>query len=100
MSVRNPIVVQFVLHKLARLATPVLLVIAMAAGLQPAAQTAMRFPVAVATVVGLVLTLVLIVAPLRQRVGTTLSWMLSLQLATFRAVANGFHGRWGVWKRH
>ncbi|MEO7998992.1 MAG: hypothetical protein ABI852_16185, partial [Gemmatimonadaceae bacterium] len=98
MSVRrNPIYLQFVAHKLLRLLTPIFAVTLVASfawlgvlWLLHATSTE-RWILA-----GVVLALFVIPAT-RRRILALARWMVSLQVATMRAVVNGLTGRWGVW---
>lgn len=100
MSVRrNPIYPQFVAHKLLRLLTPlfgavfaVSLAVVLVEFLLHASRTQLL------TIMALVVVLLAVPAS-RRRIVALMRWAISLQLATARAVANGFSGRWGVWSK-
>jgi len=98
-SVRNPVVVQFVFHKLARLATPVLAILMIMAALPASVAFALQEPSASLAIAAIVALLLLVVPSLRARTRDLLRWGWSLQEATLRAVVNGVLGRWGVWTR-
>jgi len=95
---RNPVWLQFVCHKLLRLATPFLLVIALvgaaplwagwAAALWPAAAVVLAL-VAMAAVARPVLT---------RRILARATWAIWLQAAAIVATFNGLLGRWDVWQ--
>ncbi len=98
-GVRNPVVVQFFLHKLVRLATPLLLVTAVVCGAAWAALLGVEYPQPVmAGIVG-VGSAVFLVPALRRRAVTTWQWGFEIQRATVRAVMNGLRGRWSVWNK-
>jgi cellulose synthase/poly-beta-1,6-N-acetylglucosamine synthase-like glycosyltransferase len=96
---RNPIWVQFVSHKLLRLATPWLLLLALASGafalpsLLPA--HVLRPMLASAAMAAL---LVLLVPRTRGLAMRTVGWVWSLQTAVVEATVNGVRGRWDVWR--
>ena len=95
---RNPIWPHFVLHKLLRLLTPVLLAIGLAALLL---FVALRAPLLLAIAGALVLLAALAVRiAMPARAGALwrqLRWMARLQAVPALALLNGLRGRWGVW---
>ncbi|MEO7361144.1 MAG: glycosyltransferase [Gemmatimonadaceae bacterium] len=96
---RNPIYLQFVAHKLLRLLTPVFAVIFGLSLLWLSAEWLLRATLTERlAVVGAVLA-VLIVPGTRRRILALARWMVSLQVATTRAVLNGLTGRWSVWSK-
>jgi poly-beta-1,6-N-acetyl-D-glucosamine synthase len=97
LSASNPIRTQFVVHKLARLVTPVLLVALMAPVATMTALLARRYPT-VAFVASASLLLLLIAVPgLRRRTLGLLRWSYDLQRATIVALRNGVRRNWSVW---
>ncbi len=93
----NPIRAQFVMHKLARLTTPLWLAISASAIFGIALLVAVRFPTGSA-ITGVVLALLFAAVPsLRHRAVRIAEWGISLQLATAKAVLNGLRGSWSVW---
>jgi cellulose synthase/poly-beta-1,6-N-acetylglucosamine synthase-like glycosyltransferase len=99
---RNAVWLQFVCHKLLRIATPFLLLLAAGAAVAFAALTgAIAWLLAAAAAAGL---LVAIAAALRPaivvRVARAVGWALLLLCAPFVAVWNAIRGRWNVWPRH
>jgi cellulose synthase/poly-beta-1,6-N-acetylglucosamine synthase-like glycosyltransferase len=92
---RNPIWLHFVLHKLVRLATPVLLGIALVALLY-AGLAAAPLQVLIA-LGGLAVLSLLVQLALPARVRSQLGWVISLQLVPVVAIANGLRRRWEVW---
>ncbi len=99
LSTRNPTAVQFVLHKLARLATPLLLMVMLVALTGWIALLAVQYPVPVAISAGSAVALAVVIPPLRRMVASGLRWGLSIQRATMGAVINGIRGRWRVWQK-
>ena len=98
---RNPIWLQFVLHKLARLLTPFALLAAVA-GLMLALPTP---PISVALVLGvalLALTLLVTLSPdpFSRRARTATALVASLLAAPVVALANALQGKWDVWQPH
>jgi biofilm PGA synthesis N-glycosyltransferase PgaC len=96
---RNPIFWQFVAHKLLRLLTPLFAALfalsfawIVALWLLSASATARWGVLALAA-------LLLILPPTRRRIFALTNWVVSLQVATARAVLNGLTGRWGVWSK-
>jgi cellulose synthase/poly-beta-1,6-N-acetylglucosamine synthase-like glycosyltransferase len=94
---RNPVWVQFVSHKLLRLATPYLLIV-MAVVVMAWVLTGAGGRLALAAILTLLLTaIVLPVASRRIReaaVGTLL-----MQAAVMKATFNGLRGEWDVWRK-
>ncbi len=95
---KNPIWIQFVCHKLLRLLTPYLLLLAVVGG---AWTIVTRVSVdTLASLVGLMLLLALaglMVRPIRTAARTRLAWLFALQSAVVVATVNGARGRWDVW---
>ena len=97
---RNPVWLQFVCHKLLRLLTPYLVLVA---GLALAAWTVLALWTAggfvmLAAVAALPL-LTLAVPSLRRRVVRQVEWIVLLPAAALVATINGVRGRWTVWQR-
>lgn len=94
----NPIRAQFVMHKLARLTTPLWLAIFVLAGLGVVAVLAVRYPLPILVLSVGSAAAVAAVPALRRRTLQVVSWVLSLQVATVRAIGNGLRGKWSVWQ--
>lgn len=99
LPVRNPVWLQFVLHKLARLVTPYALLAVIAS----LAWTAAPFlwplsgaELAVAVFLGA--WLALSTDPVAKRLRGALAQFAALQAATVMALANATRGRWNVWQ--
>jgi cellulose synthase/poly-beta-1,6-N-acetylglucosamine synthase-like glycosyltransferase len=97
---RNPVWLQFLFHKLLRLATPYLaLVFAGAVGIWVVMELWRRGGW-MALGLAVALPLLLLAHPgLRARVARQLEWVVLMQAAAMLAVANGIRGRWTVWQR-
>lgn len=95
---RNPIWLQFVWHKLMRLATPYLLLVALAAaGIALLLAVPHLVPALLgAALAGAVAVMWAPVAPLR-RVRETVRWAFAMQAAVVTATVRGFRGQWDVW---
>jgi cellulose synthase/poly-beta-1,6-N-acetylglucosamine synthase-like glycosyltransferase len=97
---RNPVWIQFLCHKLLRLATPYAL-LAMAAGVLGLLFS--RGGTAVWGLLAAVTSLIAIVVAwpggLGLRLRHALAWGLALQGAVVVATWNGLRGRWDVWRR-
>ena len=99
---RNPIWAQFVMHKLLRLLTPYLLVVAavaLAVDLVLRLRTSPQHALTLALVLGAVALVVVARPALRRRVFRVAEQMVALQLAVVVATVNGARGRWDVWRR-
>ena len=94
---RNPVWPQFVCHKLLRLATPYLLLIAFL-GLLPMAARQLR-PVHLAVVIVAGLGLYAMRPALARRLVRQGAWSLSLLASPLLAGANAVRGRWDIWRR-
>ncbi len=97
---RNPIWLQFVFHKLLRLLTPYLLLIALL-GIAWAAVSALLSwwgGPAVAAVAVALLAIVVLVPRLRAALRGQLAWGLALQGSIVVATMNGVRGKWDVWR--
>jgi hypothetical protein len=99
---RNPVWVQFVCHKLLRLATPYLLIIGTIAA-SAAAASILGWNVLADALVAVVLTslILAILRPLAaRRLVKHAIWSLSLLASPIFAGANAVRGRWDVWQRN
>ncbi|MFN8574012.1 MAG: glycosyltransferase [Gemmatimonadaceae bacterium] len=93
---RNPIWLQFVSHKLLRLATPYLLGLGVVAVLGRAMVGHLgSYP---GWAVGLVIAVLLLPALASRRVREGLSGAAYMQLAAVKATVNAFRGHWDVWQ--
>jgi cellulose synthase/poly-beta-1,6-N-acetylglucosamine synthase-like glycosyltransferase len=97
---RNPIWLQFVSHKLLRLLTPYLVVLALLAGawlaalhVRPATLPVQRWVWMLPLAAG-----VLLVPTPRRRLVSALHWFAMMQAAVVVATVNGLRGRWDVWR--
>ena len=97
-SSANPIRAQFVMHKLARLTTPLWLAMFVLAGFGVTAILAARYPLPILVLVVGTTAAVAAVPALRRLALHVASWVISLQLATVRAIRNGLRGKWSVWQ--
>ena len=99
LPVRNPVWLQFVLHKLLRLLTPYLLV-ALGVALLAILVARFGFSVLLAGAGALLLLGVAAAAAGKWRALRSLAaWGLSLQAAIVTATYYGLRGRWDVWRR-
>jgi hypothetical protein len=96
---RNPIWVQFVAHKLLRLATPALLLIGVVSALALATVLFARAGVQAQGIVLGGVALTLLVAPVRRRLMAAGRWAVAMQAAAAHATLNGMRQRWQVWTR-
>jgi len=95
---RNPVWLQFVCHKLLRLATPYLLVIALVGAAPVWAGWAAALWPAAAVLVALA-TMAAVARPVQtQRILAKATWAIWLQGAAIVATLNGLRGRWDVWQ--
>jgi poly-beta-1,6-N-acetyl-D-glucosamine synthase len=95
---RNPVWLQFVLHKLARFLTPLAAAtcaVALTVGVTELKDSNLRMRIAVVamTAAGLVLAW----PRLRRTASNTMTWILKMQLAMVQATLNGARGHWKVW---
>lgn len=98
MSVRrNPIYLQFVAHKLLRLLTPVFAVTLVASFAWLGVLWMLRASTTERWILAGVVLALFAVPATRRRILALVRWMVSLQIATMRAIVNGLTGRWGVW---
>ena len=97
--IRNPVWLQFVCHKLLRLATPYLaLLVAVSVALlllrdAPLLLFGLLGGGMLAAVLGWLLR-----PPLARRLASQVAWVAVLQAAPVRATLNALRGRWDVWK--
>ncbi|MFL5606154.1 MAG: glycosyltransferase [Gemmatimonadaceae bacterium] len=94
---RNPIWLPFVFHKLLRLLTPYLVLVAAVAAGQRAGAYLLSHPPGIQLTLGLVAGLCLI-PRVRQGLKEQLTWGLAMQSSIVAATANGMRGRWNVWR--
>lgn len=98
---RNPVWLQYLLHKLMRLFTPYLLLMSLGVVL-PAAVTALRQPAHRAAIIAVALAVALVLAAstkLRRSASTLMMWLASMQVAMVAATYYGLRGEWNVWRR-
>ncbi len=100
LPIRNPIWLQFVCHKLLRLLTPYLVLIAIVAAIAAGAASLVTRK----SNAGPLLAVVALGAPLlvwavSRRARAALAMGLAMQLAVVRATWNGLRGDWDVWRR-
>ena len=96
--VKNPIWIQFVCHKLLRLLTPYLMLLALVGGVWAiATRTPVNALGPFAAAVLLVAFAGLMIRRVRIAARTRLAWMFALQSAVVVATVNGARGRWDVW---
>ncbi len=95
---RNPVWLHFLLHKLLRLLTPVLLCIGTVSLI---AWSVLHMPgvlVMMAGVAALLIATAILAAPaMTERLGRQLSWTLRLVFVPLVAIVNGLRGHWSVW---
>lgn len=97
LSSRNPIRVQFVFHKLARLVSPLLVLVVAAAGMVGFFSLALAYPRAMMAASIAFVSLCIAVRPLRLATASVLLWTLRMQRATTTALLNGARKNWSVW---
>ncbi|MCC6927895.1 MAG: glycosyltransferase [Gemmatimonadaceae bacterium] len=97
---RNPIWLQFLFHKLLRLATPYLLLVG---GVSAAAWLASGAGITTPWVGTMLLLIMLALATLATaavpRIRRAASMAFAMQVAVVRATVNGLRGHWDVWSR-
>lgn len=93
---RNPIWLQFVFHKLLRLATPYLVLVLLVAS---AIGVVTRAPREAAVGISALLPVGVLVILASRKLRSTLRMGLAMQLAVVRATVNGVRGNWDVWTR-
>lgn len=99
MATANPVRFAFVMHKMARLATPLLLLICIGAALGVVTMLVSRRPAFTIGMISAFGISILSVPSLRRQAADNLIWLLMLQRATVLAVRNGMRRRWSVWGR-
>ncbi len=99
MTPANPIRFAFMIHKLARLATPLLLIIAVAGIMGGVGLLLSRHPTIVLGLLAAIVTILLVVPSIRRRLYESAYWVVVLQRAVFTALMNGMNRRWSVWNR-
>ncbi len=97
LSRSNPVRAQFVMHKLARLTTPLFVAVLGLASVATVLLTTARNPRVMLPPLLVGAVAVIAVAPLRRTTVRTMRWIVALQAATLRAISNGVRGRWSVW---
>lgn len=97
LSRRNPVVLQFVMHKLARLATPLLIALFLPVALWVFTDLARAYPASFGGGTAATIAVVLTVPRLRQKTASAFGWFYSMQRATIIALFNGLRGNWSVW---
>ncbi len=97
-SAKNPVRAQFIMHKLARLATPFLLAVCATASVSMLLLLVIRYPRQTLPLLIVFAMLVGIIPPLRRACVGGIRWLYVLQLATVRALNNGLRARWSVWQ--
>jgi hypothetical protein len=96
---RNPIWLQFVFHKLLRLATPYLVVVAALAGIVLAGRALATAPTAVTAGSAAAALVILAIAWRTPRIVDAVRMAVAMQVAVVRATINGLRGNWDVWAR-
>lgn len=96
---RNPVWAQFISHKVLRLSTPWMVLLAALSG---AVLLALSVPRSVLIwIIAALVTLLaaaMIIPRLRSVTTRGVGWVWSLQVAVVQATMNGVRGRWDVWK--
>jgi cellulose synthase/poly-beta-1,6-N-acetylglucosamine synthase-like glycosyltransferase len=94
---RNAIWLQFLCHKILRLLTPYLVLVAVLGGVGALAQ---RMDRSLLVPLALALTVVVAVSGARSmRLRDSVVWAVLVQLAVLKATWNGLRGDWNVWHR-
>jgi poly-beta-1,6-N-acetyl-D-glucosamine synthase len=97
--IRNPIWLQFVSHKVARLLTPWLMIALLIGGIGAVWHLLSATVVyTLLTIMAAAVTAVLIAPRTRGVAVRAVVWSWSLQLAVVQATMNGLRGRWDVWR--
>lgn len=98
--IRNPIWLQFVFHKLLRLATPYLTIFVAIAAVWTAGAAIAASPVGgrIVPVVAILMVLLCLVPRVRRVVRAQIAWGVALQSSIVVATMNGVRGRWDVWQ--
>lgn len=97
---RNPLWLQFVCHKLLRLLTPYLAVVAMVAMAWTAVSTLLSTTLGTQVLLGLAVAGVALclVPRVRRAVKHQIAWGMAMQSSIVVATVNGVRGRWDVWR--
>ena len=98
LTTQNPVLIQFVMHKLARLCTPIVLVVGVLATTALAITALVQDPRVLLPPLLAAIAAIAVVPALRRSAWQVLRWTMSLQSATLRAINNGVRGRWSVWQ--
>ncbi|MGQ0766678.1 MAG: glycosyltransferase [Gemmatimonadota bacterium] len=93
---RNPVWLQFLFHKLLRLATPYLVLVTVVAWV---IALVARVPRESAVTLGALLPVAALLLLASRKLRNTLRMGLAMQLAVVRATVNGVRGNWDVWTR-
>ena len=96
---RNPVWLQFIFHKLLRLATPYLVTIVAVDALWAIGRRLLSADATIPLVALMVLCVTaLTFSRVRRTVARHLAWGFALQASVVVAMVNGFRGRWDVWR--
>jgi len=95
---RNPVWLQFVCHKLLRLATPYLLVLSLVAVAPALANRAVAFWPAGAAALALLVMAAVARPTLTRRILNRATWVIWFLATPIVATFNAMHGRWDVWQ--
>jgi len=97
---RNPVWIQFVVHKLLRLLTPYLALVAtLALVWELAAFVITSGRLSIVYVAMAAVALIFVVPRLRRALFAQLAWAWALQTSAVTASINGLKGNWNVWKQ-
>lgn len=98
--VRNPLWLQFVFHKLLRLLTPYLAVVAMVAMAWAAVSTLLSTTLGTQILLGMAVAGVALclVPRVRRALTHQIAWGVAMQGSIVVATVNGVRGRWDVWR--
>jgi cellulose synthase/poly-beta-1,6-N-acetylglucosamine synthase-like glycosyltransferase len=96
---RNPVLFQFLMHKYARLLTPVFLAVSIASGAVLSLNwIAQQGRVAIIATLA-VLFVAFLFAKVRRAFVAAIQWVFEMQMAILQALANAARGEWNVWGR-
>lgn len=95
---RNPVWTQFVFHKLLRLLTPYLLLVAFVGVVWTAGKVLAVINVQSLVAVALVVASLALLPHARRRLRRATGWFFALQAAVVVSMTNGLRGRWDVWR--
>jgi hypothetical protein len=96
---KNPLFVQLVMHKYARLATPALVSIAAVSGGILLSVSLRKFGPTTLIVLAALAAICVVVGPVRRLTMSSIRWAVAMQVATARAITNAARNRWDVWNR-